>query len=238
MVMRHPLIPNEITRAPGLWTPLPIWKDQDAFLIGGGPSLTGFNFSGLKGRNVIGCNDACFLGFPPLSYCVFGDAGWWQRNREAIQKMPGPFVSNAPSIQHCNLPNVLKVGRWRDGLQTGNVLGWNYSTGALAMNLAVSLGASRIFLLGYDLRNQDKKSHWHKRNPNLTKDSSFAKFSRGFNRIAEDLKALYPSISVFNVSDGTSQLKFWTIISFAELEEMIRPLPLLDSPLKEVECVS
>ena len=213
-----------------LWTPPMIWKGQDAFLIGGGSSLLGYDFTKLQGLNVIGCNDACFLGFPPLSYCVFGDAGWWHRNRHAIEKMPGTFVSNAPSILHYQLNNVFRMRRVRDGIQTGDCLGWNYSTGALAINLAVSLGASRIFLLGYDLSNQNNKSHWHDRNLKIIRDSSLDRFGRGFAVVAQSLRENFPGVSVFNVTDGSSRLKSFSAISFAEFQAV------LDSRSKAEGC--
>jgi len=234
--MRQPLtkMVDRPTKAVALWTPPPIWKDQDAFLIGGGSSLTGFDFGSLKGRNVIGCNDAAFLGWPPLSYCIFGDSGWWHRNRLAIEKMSGPFVTNAPAVHHYILPNVLKMGRTRDGIHTGSMLGWNNSTGALAINLAVSLGATRIFLLGYDLSNQNNKSHWHKYNLRLAQPTTFAKFIRGFSRIDQDLRANYPGVQIFNVTDGGSQLKTWPTISFLAFQQQLSSIALVP---KREECV-
>ena len=220
------------------WIPSPeSWKGQDAFLIGGGSSLLHFDFASLRGKNVIGCNDACYLGFPPLSYCVFGDSGWWHRNRLEIEKMPGPFVTNAPAVLHLKLANVFKMKRVRDGLQTEGTLGWNFSTGALAINLAVSLGAQRIFLLGYDLQDQNQKSHWHNRNVKPTRTHVFSRFHQGFARIAQDLKSR-PGVSIFNVTDGSSQLKEWPFFSFSELGAVLQKQTVLLTPdIKESECV-
>jgi hypothetical protein len=205
------------------WTPTREWEGQDAFLIGGGSSLTGFDFSQLKGRNTIGCNEAFRLGPDIIKYLIFGDAGWWHRLKWDIEKLPLRVVTNAPALLNYEVSNLLKMHRVRDGLAEGDTLAWNYSTGAAAINLAVSLGATQIYLLGYDLcQNPIGKSHWHARYNKVTKDYSFNRFMRGFKSIAGALSR-YPNVSVFNVSDGSSKLDCFQTISFEGLHEALQP---------------
>lgn len=197
-----------------LWTPNSHeWQGQDAHLIGGGPSLKGFDFSRLKGRNVIGCNDAMHLGAEIVSYVIFGDSGWWQRNRFELERYRGKVVSVAPSLLEYNLPNIFKMRRERDGVHMGSTLGWNYSTGAAAINLAISLGATRIFLLGYDLGKQARTTHWHIYNQKDIVESVFERFLRGFACVRQHLP---PGVEVINVTDGSSRLLCFPRISFEE----------------------
>lgn len=206
------------------WTPTREWEGQDAFLIGGGPSLISFDFTLLQGRNVIGCNDAFHLGPQIVSICMFGDAGWWNRNKWKLEKFTGRIVTNAPSIAHLKIPNMLMMKRVRDGIHSGDTLGWNYSTGALAINLAISLGAARIFLLGYDLQNKDSKSHWHTHGKDV-REYSFQRFMRGFTVV----KAGIPQgVQVLNVTDGTSRLDCFAKVNFE----------VFYSVLKEKEAVA
>lgn len=197
---------------PVLWTPTPEWEGQDAFLIGGGPSLAHFDFALLKGRNVIGCNDAFFLGPEIVSICCFGDVSWWQKQKQKLAKFPNRLVTNAPSVLPYNLPNLLKTRRVYNGLHKGSTLGWNYSTGALAINLAINLGAKRIFLLGYDLANIGKDHHWHQHNQKPVREPSFQRFIGGFKRLAQDVPA---NVQILNVSNGTTRLQVWPVITFA-----------------------
>jgi hypothetical protein len=201
-----------------LWTPTREWEGQDAFLIGGGASLSGFEFKSLIGRNVIGCNDAFHLGPEIVSICAFGDHGWWQRNRFKLEKWTNRLVTNSPSVMPFKVPNMLKMHRLRDGIQTGNKLGWNYSTGAMVINLAVSLGAKRIFLLGYDCGNIGKEHHWHQHNQKPIHVGSYHRFLEGFETVKRSLPA---GIDVLNVTDGTSQLKSFPTISFAMFQAVL-----------------
>jgi len=201
-----------------LWFPSKEWNGQKAFLIGGGPSLTGFDFSVLKGRNTIGCNDAYHLGSEVIKFCVFGDANWWQHNKFKLEKFEGRLVTNAPCLMHLNLPNIHRTRRLRDGIHSGNTLGWNYSTGALAINVAVSLGASDIYLLGYDLTNKGDQSHWHNHNGKKTQEFAFARFTRGFACVRASLPE---GVRVFNVTDGSSRLNSFERISFADLYKVL-----------------
>ncbi len=81
-------------------------------------------------------------------------------------------------------------------------MGWNYSTGAAAVNLALSLGAVRIFLLGFDMGKTKGKSHWHDE-PRNVRDEAYLRFLKGFRSVYHELKK-FPSVRVFNVTDGSS----------------------------------
>jgi len=205
------------------WTPSLEWKDQDAFLIGGGSSLAGFDFSILKQCNVIGCNDAWHLGEEIVKICLFGDASWWERNKQDLKQFKGRVVTCAPTLLPLQLSWLWQMERIRDGLHEGHVLGWNYSTGAAAINLAVTLGATRIFLLGYDLGPQNGKVHWHSyafKPPNI---EAFIRFTRGFTTLAQSLKRR-PDVRILNVTDGSSKLPVFERISVAHFLSIIKTL--------------
>jgi len=209
------------------WTPSSEWKDQDVFIIGGGSSLKGFDFSILQGRNVIGCNDAWHLGVEVVKICLFGDASWWERNKQDLKHFPGRVVTCAPTLLPLQLSWLWQMERVRDGLHEGNVLGWNYSTGAAAINLAITLGAKRIFLLGYDLGPQNGKVHWHSyafKPPNI---EAFIRFSRGFSTLFQSLKRL-PELEVINVTDGSSTLPMFDRLPMCEFLSIVKTL--LPSP--------
>ena len=201
-----------------IWTPDREWEGQDAFLIGGGPSLSEFDFFLLKGLNTIGCNDAFRLGSEIVKICIFGDGGWWHRNKWSLDKYQGRVVTNSPTLMMFEVPGLLKMTRQKEGLGTSSALAWNFSTGAMAINLAVSLGAARIFLLGYDVSNKNSKSHWHAHNPNPIKDASFARFLNGFKKVRE---CLPKNAQVLNVTDGGSALRVFPTMTFEAFYDVL-----------------
>jgi len=196
------------------WAPEREWEGQDAFLIGGGPSLKGFDFTQLQGLHTIGCNDAIHLGPEIVEVLLFGDRMWWERNKHLIKDFPNRVVTDCPFLLRYNFPRILKMSRERDGLHSGSTLGWNFSTGASAINLALSFGAKRIFLLGYDLSSKGKESHWHSYNTKVIREDSFQGFIRGFERVKKNLPE---DVRIFNVTDGSSRLECFVKASFEDL---------------------
>jgi hypothetical protein len=195
-----------------LWSPQRKWEGQDAYLIGGGASLRSFDFNRLKGLNTIGCNDAFRLGGDIIQYCIFGDASWFHRTKIELGEFKNPIVSVAPSLLALPTPMLCHMKRQRAGIHSGTHLGWNYSTGATAINLAISLGAKRIFLLGYDCNLQNGQSHWHERRPAVTREAIFQRFIKGFKDIADCLPPL--QVTVVHVLDGESRLPFFWHMGF------------------------
>lgn len=199
------------------WSPKPEWKGQTAFIIGGGSSLRGFDFSVLRGRNTIGCNHAYQLGPEIIQFCLFADPSFWEQNKEQLAAFRGRVVTCAAVLLNKPIPWLLQMRRIRDGLHEGNILGWNYSTGASAVNLAFSLGAVRIFLLGFDMgslpngTNGKPATHWHNAHPTPVREEAYRRFLRGFHTLAASLKR-HPHVSVVNVTNGSSRLDVFPLM--------------------------
>lgn len=205
------------------WTPTPDWKGQDAVIIGGGPSLKDFDFSKLKGRNTIGCNDAFRLGSEVVKICLFGDASFFHRSKWDLERFTGRVATVAPALKNINLPWLHQLTRQREGLHADGSIGWNHSTGAAAVNLALALGAVRIFLLGFDMgKRTDGKTHWHTHNLKPIEEESYRRFIKGFGWIERDL-AKFPEVKVCNVTDGTSRLPYFTRLGFASFLKYVPP---------------
>lgn len=206
-----------------VWTPTPEWQGQEAYLIGGGSSLASFDFSRLQGKNVIGCNAAFHLGKEIVPICIFGDSSWFHKQKWALEAYGGRVVTNAPGLEHLKAKWLFPMNRIRDGVHSGDTLGWNYSTGAAAINLAISLGARTIFLLGYDLGySAAGKSHWHNYHTDKKpKEETYKRFIRGFQAVKADLDRKYPDASVWNVTDGSSLLPVFPRLSFLRFGEFL-----------------
>ena len=202
------------------WIPEKLWLGRDVFIVGGGDSLRNFDWEILKKEFVIGCNTAYTLGKEICDICVFGDVKWFTGNSKGfkghklqLEKYKGAVFTNAPALQNTTIPWVWTMPRETKGLHT-NALGWNANTGSIAVNLALLLGAKRIFLLGFDMHLSKKGNpNWHDKVIDKPRKDVYQRFINGFLRVAEDLKKKFPDVEVFNVTSD-SDLEVFPKIDF------------------------
>lgn len=197
--------------------PLPNWSEEDVYLIGGGASIRGFDFTRLKGLNTIGCNQAFFLGADICNICTFGDFRFWSAFPDDLGNYGGWVVTNYTAM---NPPKWLKFyRRINDGLSVpgSGELAWNGNTGALSVNLALMLGASRVFLLGYDMDMKPEETHWHDRLLENPTPAHYTRFCSSFDSVAHALPIAYPKAQVINVTNGFSKLMCFPRVSFEEV---------------------
>ncbi|HPT36436.1 MAG TPA: hypothetical protein PK309_07900 [Bacillota bacterium] len=180
------------------WKPEQLWEGADVFIIGGGPSLRSFDWTKLIGRKTIGCNDAFRLGPDVCAACIFGDLRWFNVHRKALQEFPNPVYTNQPSLHDGKgVPWLRTLPRKPKGLHK-DALGWGCNTGCSAINLALLLGARRVFLLGFDMQVLDGKTNWHDANISKPTDATYKNYQKGFAAIAKDLPVVFPGCCVYN----------------------------------------
>ena len=192
------------------WVPTKEWAGQPAYIIGGGPSLARFNWDLLKPRNTIGCNAAYLLGPEICKVLVFGDQVFYDRFEDEMSVFGRPVVTSVPSFLASNLEWLTCLKRQLIGLSTDPCwLGWNMSTGAAALNLALLMGATRVYLLGFDMKLGGLlQPNWHNRvicQPNV---EVYKRFMEGMNEVARELPLKYPGCEIWNVTDGSELNSF------------------------------
>jgi hypothetical protein len=204
------------------WTPETIWSGGVCFIIGGGPSLRGFDWTALRDRHVVGCNDAFGLG-DWVEVVVFGDNCWYRDHRVGLKHYRGLKVcgsTNGPAPDE----GIRWVRRERDGLcgwgpYDRNRLGWNWSTGAMAINLALKLGATTVVLLGFDMKlaaNGD--CNWHPNTINSADARVYERMTAGMGRIASDLPRVFPGARVVNAGPDSAL----TVFPMVTMKEALR----------------
>ena len=206
------------------------WKGRRCFIIGGGTSLKGFDFSKLNGELVIACNRA-FESFPSAAVMIAQDArlwGWYesgQLGEEAkrkfqqyrgfkswvnVQAFPYPedvFIINTTYAKDFN---------WKS-YDYSQGLPWCSNTGLDALCLAVCLEANPIYLLGFDCYGKDgKTANFHEgypgyNNEKVYEDSmvpDFNNLSPQLNEAAEIINLNPESkIRCFKFGDAKEALK-------------------------------
>lgn len=132
-------------------------SDKPVFIVGGGPSLDGFDFNLLKDYHTIGCNKSAIVANTDILLTV--DIQYACRAREEIQKFQGyKVIALRKSYDHEQIDGVTYVLRSRlDFLSTDPKELRGLCTGYGAINLAYLLGAKEINLLGFD----GSKGHFH-----------------------------------------------------------------------------
>jgi hypothetical protein len=180
------------------------WAGRRCFIIGGGPSLKGFNFDKLQDELTIGIN-AVYQKFDPI--ILFGmDKRFFEwaeckgiKYYGKNEKEKNEFLeryNNLTAIKlHLNVEkadfeNVYKIdcmGNLGLSASLSNGLCHGENSGYAALNLAYILGCNPIYLLGFDM-DGDKKYHWHDGHPGQAGTGDMSTFPIAFNQFADEIK--------------------------------------------------
>jgi hypothetical protein len=209
------------------WTIPRCFEGESVLIIGGGHSLEGFDWCPFHRWNVIGCNDAYLLG-PWVDVVVSGDNQWMEkhtktkeyRDFEGLKVTIAPGWGPARDGRRTMVPKRLIKGmstrQWE--------LGWNDSTGAAAIDLALKMGAMWVFLLGYDMKLAEVdggwRNNWHENNLDVPNPDVFPRHKNGMERVRAGAAALYPNAVIYNAGPD-SDLDCWPRIDHRELTEVV-----------------
>ena len=212
-------------------------KDE-IFIVGGGSSLRGFDFSKLKDFDTIAVNMSV-LDVPNPTYGITADSTIFRKVQEGYFKDTKTTWVLVTNPNHCTM-------KWRDGkfvhekngfvynlfcmnmiIRNAGVEGigfsfddfrTGYNSGFCGFQLAVLLGYKEIYLLGFDLTSSSQ-CHYHDRykGRKIKKES----FDRYYNNFVLALKKIKDETDI-KVYSCSSISRLNKIISYVSFNNFIR----------------
>ena len=190
------------------------FEGETIYIIGGGPSLKNFNFAELKGCRTIAINKAVFF-HQSADVLYWTDSRFYTWYKNDIDNFNGLKFALKPGSQYTTDIKVLRKGVAHGLEKDPHVLAHGNNSGYAAINLAYHLGANRIVLLGFDMHNDGKDTHFHDGYPTKsTGDQIYRdKFLPGFTQLKSELDP--EGVTVLNAS-VYSQLTTFTKITIEQ----------------------
>lgn len=184
-----------------------IWPGKTAVILAGGPSLSCKEFryvarATLDGRcKTIAVNDAIFLAWWAdwLHGC---DIKWWMWHRESVTKFTGiktTLTETVPLAWGVNFLGNASHGDENRGGYTDkpDVLHAGGNGGFQAIQCAMKAGATRILLLGFDM----KGTHWFGEHPDRIQSDHAGTMLPWFDTLVEP--ARQRGIEIINCTPGS-----------------------------------
>ena len=213
-----------------VWTIPDEWAGERAFILGGGPSLKGFDAEVLRGHGrVVGINEAGLTLAPWCDVLHWCDGRWLEWNVDRVGLHCGSYkicrhsrdgrTPNCPPDVSERIPSVLDAFEVRHIEKFGNVPLSQDPTktsgvcaGGSAINLAFLFGAVSIVLLGFDMQ---PTGQWHEQHRVPSKPFHYQQHKvPAIERMARPLRSL--GIEVLNATPG-SALECFPIVKLEDI---------------------
>jgi hypothetical protein len=180
---------------------------KECYIVAGGPSLKGFDWSLLDNKFTIAINRSYEV-LPNANIVYFTDNDFWKIHEKGILAHKGKKVKGSlPSrvIKHPEVEEYILTSP--TGLEmTAGKLNHGHNSTYAAINLATQMGFKKIYLLGVDMKWGTPKdrstSHWHNGHKRTDPESVYKKMSKCYETIVEPLKK--QGVEVFNLNPDSA----------------------------------
>ena len=194
-----------------------MWAGKRCFIIAGGPSVADFDLSILENELTIGINRVYEIFTPTILFAMDGGFHNWimaeKYGKEAKKKfLEFNGVKAWLDISNHNINDVFYINTCgvsgistdlNKGLYHGNNSGYG------ALNLAITLGVKEIYLIGYDMKFTNGKSHYHSGHPRgKLVEKDVKSFVGNFNKNADKIKAMGVRVINLNRDSGLKCFEF------------------------------
>lgn len=201
---------------PPFWRPEPLFTGDTVFCLAGGPSLRDFDFASLAGKRVIAVNEA-IKSYPAADILYFWDDTWFVRNQALVHYRAGLTVTGSRmAAQQCERLRYIELQADAPLEAGAQAVRKGRSSGHTAIALAVACGASRVVLLGYDMRTVDGRSHFHDAYSARDEARMAGEWIPAFKGWAKDAKKA--GVAIVNATPGSALKEFPAVKVAAELQ--------------------
>lgn len=206
-------------------------RGEDVFIVGGGSSILGMNLQFIQGKKIITINDGYDVIPPDDVVAMFWcDASWADSRYKELDKHPCKLRFTKRQKVKAILANgaygstiLQHTGDY--GYDSNKYFVRGNNGGAQVLNLIFNMRPKRIFLLGYDMRRINNKSHFHNKHILAVNDDIYTSlFIPSINSMAEEFTKVPNAPKIYNCS-AFSALKCFpffdlnTILDSTEEEE-------------------
>lgn len=171
-------------------------------ILASGPSMCAEDADAVRGCGTVVAINSTIQLAPWADVLYAGDPSWWQAYGDTVRDFRGRRVGLRIPGQPRGVEQLLfrmGAGLGLDRINSGN------NSGYQAINFAFLEGATRIVLLGYDMKHTGGRHHWHADHP-----KPLGNFNPGmpelcapkFAALANDLHAR--GVTVINASRETA----------------------------------
>lgn len=145
------------------WPVPPMWRGMRCFVLGSGPSIAYSGVDRIRGAKVIAVN--CSVRLAPFADVLFfSDTHWFVRFRREVETFTGMIVTVSEKAASA-MPGRARLvsAEYAKGFPPAGsaFIREGKCSGQRAISLAVALGARRIVLLGFDMREIEGETHFH-----------------------------------------------------------------------------
>lgn len=187
---------------------------NEIFIVAGGPSLKGFDWSRLINKDVLAINRSYEV-LPNAKYIYFADHDFFARHDTGMLAHRGQIITGyAANLckKRISSPHVIEYTlTGANGLDTQPMsIRHGRNGGYAAINVALHLGYKKIYLLGYDMGRSEGVTHWHDGHPRIDPESIYETMLGHYATLAEPLKN--NGIKVYNTNPN-SRLKVFPFVT-------------------------
>lgn len=204
----------------------PDWSGETVFILGGGPSLRGFNPDCLRRNPVVAINEAGLTLCPWADVLFWSDKRWvdWNADRIELHKGDMRYTCQAGGIERVPGARYIRFAPWTDDTPPRRI--WfhtdprtigGHDSGSKCINLVWHTRAACAVLLGFDMHDlpmtswQDGSFHDRHQEPPLEGQRAL------FRQTHEEMARVLPAgFEVLNATPG-SALTCWPMIEIEDV---------------------
>lgn len=182
------------------------WEGQTAAILASGPSLTREQCEAVRHLRTIAVNNQGIdtekaPAMAPWADILFAaDSKWWDCYTDAALAFAGRKVtlrgSRHPGVWWVKQSSALTFDPMPGYIVTGG------NSGYMALQIAVQLGARKVILLGFDMKNRGRLKHWFGSHPHkLDTQPNYGNWIKAFRRLSKKLETI---VDVVNCSPDSA----------------------------------